>query len=302
MNSIKSANFSKVVIIQSLEKGRTGNRLKDDLGILTVFTDGIVTSELIDVLNKEQFLSTLLNIKQDVQVGKYNPIIHIEAHGNDDNSGLILASNEAIAWQEMKRPLSEINIATRLNLIMCISACNGGALVSALDTTDRAPCWALVGPKEEMYSDDLLRSFTGFYEEIFKTKSGGNAIRRLNNGLTGNEAKYYFTTAEQFFEIVWINYLQKLCTNDELNKRANDILKKLRKKKSKHIPSRNEIKNDLLRRHPEYFIKSKEHFFMIDLFDDNRSRFSVDYEMVLQKSKDAQRHHALDLQGRAAVA
>lgn len=285
MNPIKSANFNKVVIIQSLEKGRTGNRLQDDLGILTVFTDGIVTSELIDILNKQQFLSSLLNIKQDVQVGKYNPIIHIEAHGNEDNSGLILASNEAITWQEMKRPLSEINKATRLNLIVCVSSCYGGSLVSALDTNDRAPCWALVGPKEEMYPDDLLRHFTGFYEEIFKTKSGGSAIRRLNNGLTGNEAKYYFTTAEQFFEIVWINYLQKQCSNDKLNKRANSMLRKLRKKNLRYIPSRNEIKNDLLRHHPEFFIKSKENYFMMDLFDENRSRFSVDYKIVLQKSQ-----------------
>jgi len=284
---MKSAKFSKVVIIQSLNDVLTGNRLQDDLSILTVFTQGIVTSELINIKTKEQFLHSLSQIKQDVQDSKYLPIIHIEAHGNEDKSGLILADG-AISWQEMKRPLSEINMATRLNLLVCISACYGGSFASALNTADRAPCWALVGPKEGMYPNDLLRSFTGFYEEILKSGNGGNSIRRLNDGLTGNSAKYYFTTAEQFFEIVWTGYLRGLCSNDELNKRANKIVRELRRTKSVNIPSRNEIKNNLIRSNPECFDKYREHFFMMDLFDENRNRFTVNFEMALEKSKEAQ--------------
>ncbi|MCR4326536.1 MAG: hypothetical protein NUV52_02695 [Candidatus Roizmanbacteria bacterium] len=196
----------------------------------------------------------------------------------------------------MKISLAEINEATRFNLIVCISACYGGSLAKALGTNDRAPCWALVGPKEAMYPDDLLSDYTGFYEEIFKTQSGSVALKRLNKDLAGNDAKYFYTTAEWFFEMVWINYLRAYCTNETLNKRANEMLKKLRKGNLKYLPSRNEIKNDILRRHPDSFTNSKEIFFMMDLFQENRDRFLVDYENILQKAHEAQRSASRDRQ------
>ncbi len=285
---MKTANFSKVVIIQSLNQDFTGNRLRDDLGVLAVFTEGIVTIELVDVKTKKQFFNLLYQIRQDVHEGQYEPIIHIEAHGNTDYSGLSLASNESISWKEMKLPLSEINIATGLNLMLCISACYGGSFVSSINTNDRAPCWGLVGPKKEMYPQELLKAFTCFYEEIFKTRNGGQAIRRLNDGLFGDDAKFYFTTAEQFFELIWIHYLQTQCTNEKLNKRANYIVREHRKKKSIRIPSRNEIKGDIIKQHPKHFEKSKTNFFMMDLFDKNKDRFTVDFETALRKSREAQ--------------
>jgi len=70
-----NANFNKILIIQSLNDYLTGNKLQDDLNILTIFTDGIVSSELIDARDKKAFLSTLVTIKKDVLNGKYNPII-----------------------------------------------------------------------------------------------------------------------------------------------------------------------------------------------------------------------------------
>ena len=188
----------------------------------------------------------LHEIRQNVLEGRYLPIIHIEAHGNDDKSGLCLASNETITWREMKLPLSEINIATRFNLMLCISSCYGG-----------------------------------------------QAIRRLNNGLVGDDAEFYFTTAEQFYELIWINYLQKQCTNENLNKRANYIVRELRKKKSARVPSRNEIKRNIIHQHPVHFEKSKINFFMLDLFDENKDRFTVDFETALHKSKEAHCLHRI---------
>lgn len=280
-----NANFNKILIIQSLNDYLTGNKLQDDLNVLTIFTNGIVSSELLDAKDKKTFLSTLLTIKNNVLKGKYNPIIHIEAHGNPDCNGLILASGESITWQELKIPLAEINEATRLNLVVCIAACYGGSLAKVLGTQDRAPCWALVGPKEEMYPNDLLKDYTGFYEEIFKTQSGGMALKRLNRNLVENEAKYFFTTAECLFERVWINYLEKECSKENLDKRANKISKELKKNSMQYLPSRNQIKKDIIKIHPSSFKKSKDKFFMIDLFQENKVRFLVDYNNILLQAK-----------------
>jgi hypothetical protein len=284
-----NANFNKIVIIQSLKDLRTGNKLQDDLNILTIFTNGIVSSELIDVENKKEFLESLTKIKKNIQDGKYRPIIHIEAHGNEDN--IMLASGELVTWQDMKIPLAEINEATRFNLIVCISACYGVCLAKALAINDRAPCLALLGPKEEMYPDDLLKDYTVFYENILRTDNSNmaKALKRLNDGLEeGNNAKYLFINAGMVFEWVWIKYLRDHCSNENLNKRANEMLKKLKKETHKYSPSRNDIKNNILNLHPKLFDESREIFFMMDLFHENRDRFPVDYKKILQKANESQ--------------
>lgn len=231
-------------------------------------------------------MQSLSNINQDVRAGKYRPIIHIEAHGNKDNSGLVLASEEPITWQEMKGPLSIINEATRLNLIVCVSACYGALLVKSLETNDRAPCWALVGPVKEMYPNDLLKDFTGFYEDLFKTKSGSIALQRFKNKIEGKMDRYFFTTAEWFFEDIWVNYFREHCSDESLNSRMNAIRRDLKKNNCTNIPSRNELKKDLLlNHHPKLFNRSKEKFFMMDLFHENRDRFLVNYDSIIQKAQ-----------------
>jgi hypothetical protein len=284
-----NANFNKIIIIQSLKDFHTGNKLQDDLNVLTIFTEGVVSSELVDVGNKKEFLESLTEIKKDIQDDKYRPIIHIEAHGDEDN--IILASGELIPWQEMKIPLAEINEATRFNLIVCISACYGVCLAKAFTINDRAPWLALLGPKEEMYPENLLKDYTGFYENILKTdnSSMAKALERLNDDLTKKyNAKYLFINAKMLFEWSWIKYLRDDCSNVNLNKRANEILKKLRKEPPKYLPSRNDIKKDILKDRPKSFSKSKEIFFMMDLFKENQDRFLVDYEKILQKANESQ--------------
>lgn len=281
-----TANFSKIIIIQSLKEGRTGSRLQDDLSVLTIFTDGLVCSELIDVNTKEELMSLLSTINLDVRAGKYRPIIHIEAHGSIDNSGLVLASpGNFVSWREIKGPLADINVATGLNLLVCLSACYGAYMTSAIETIDRAPCWALVGPKGKMYPDDLLKDFTGFYDEILRTRNGGAALKRLYRDKIGSESLYFFTTAEMFFETVWINYIRKNCNDDQLNNRTNAMVRELKKRGMKNVPSRNELKAKLMQSHPDFFIKSKEYYFMMDLFEENKERFAMDYESIIQKAQ-----------------
>ena len=65
-------------------------------------------------------------------------------------------------------------------------------------------------------------------------------------------------------------------------------MKKLRKEPPKYLPSRNDIKKDILKDRPKSFSKSKEIFFMMDLFKENQDRFLVDYEKILQKANEFQ--------------
>lgn len=283
-----SAHFNKVIIIQSLNDGKTGSRLFDDLNVLTVFTDGLVTVELKDVHFSTDFINFLEKIAADVRKGIYMPLLHIESHGAEDQSGLVLSSGEYISWEKMKKPLCEINDATQMNLIVAISACFGAGLTQALTITDRAPLWALVGPLEAMYPDDLLCDYGEFYNELLKSRDGDEAIRRLNRDRTGNEVLYYFTTAESFFEQVWIRYVNESCSDQTLNNRANSMIRQLRgKKRRSQIPSRNSIKQMYLDGLPEAFEKYSKRFFLLDIYPGIADRISFNYRDAVKAAEKA---------------
>jgi hypothetical protein len=277
----KESYFNKIIIVQSLKEFKTGDRLQDDLNMLVLQTEGLVTSELKNVRNRDDIIGLLIEIEEDVKVGKYSPVIHFEMHGSNDRSGLLLGTSEHISWRELRDLLARINVQCCSNLIVCLSACYGGWFASSVELDSRAPCWALVGPKDVMQPDDLLSDYTRFYVELLKSKNGITAIKVLNNDKSNDEAPYFFITAEMFFKIAWENYLKMGATNKQLNIRANQLLRKLRKDKrvdKNKLPSRNDVKQSFIDHHPVLFKKSKEHFFMLDMYPKNKERFTVEYE------------------------
>src|SRR5437016_211361 len=107
--SSKTAKYNTIFIIQSLNEGRTGSRLYDDLKTLTVFTEVEIEAELIDVNNKSELIATLVEINRKVQATDALPLIHFETHGGDNPSGIILSSGEFVDWQDIERLLTDIN-------------------------------------------------------------------------------------------------------------------------------------------------------------------------------------------------
>ena len=67
------------------------------------------------------------------------PMLHIECHGNED--GFELADGSFADWAELKQPITDLNVATRLNLVIAVAACTGGALIKAVRMSDMSLCF-----------------------------------------------------------------------------------------------------------------------------------------------------------------
>jgi hypothetical protein len=282
----KRALFSRIVILQSLSPSEphTGTKIREDIEVSNLFYNRGLQIEFKDVSKKTDFLFELRNLAEGTRKSGNNPLIHIEAHGSNDTTGLVLSSSEFIGWEELKKPLIDLNIATRNNLFVVLSACYGAYLTTIVLPTDRAPCWGLVGPTKPLQADHLLRSFSRFYQELLASGNGRKAVEQLNSDAGKNGINYSLTVAEDFFAMVNEKYISKYCTNSQYEKRAREIRKQL-KNRGASPPSPGSLKRFYKGTEKSFFEKFKNIFFMIDLFPENASRFTVKYEDIISRGK-----------------
>ena len=220
--------INKIVIVQSLSEDEmhTGTRLHEDLETLDVWHDRGLNPELRNIHSKDDLINLLRDLREEAQLSAQWPVLHLEMHGNKD--GVVLASGDFLSWQELKIPLSELNVATRNNLLVVLSACYGAYLTTAIIPSDRAPCWGLVGPHEEMSAGALLSSFQEFYSELFATGNGYQALKRLNDAVDSKKLSYLFTQCRSFFKDVYKDYFRNYYSPKALKLRVGELYKRMK--------------------------------------------------------------------------
>src|SRR4029079_6640356 len=107
----------------------TGRQLWQEL--LRSGEDLEVVIKYQDLPDAAGFRAAFLGLNDHVRATHLFPVIHIESHGSAD--GLVLASGELVSWDELVNLLRPINVASRLNLFVSISACYGENLARAIN-------------------------------------------------------------------------------------------------------------------------------------------------------------------------
>jgi hypothetical protein len=278
-----SQHFDSIHIIESLRQTdlRTGSEL------VTNVLQPIVASKKLNIrvelhapTTKDQFVHTLWKIAAESRDRGSSPILHIEVHGGE--SGIQVSSCECISWTELKTALTEINTVSRLNLLVVMAACKGAHLVRILWPTDRAPVWALIGPTEDITEENVHTDFTSFYNEFLTKFDGRAALEALNQQKVGGGAwRYLYYPTRYFFRSVYHEYLLELTSETALSQRKDRIVAEILESRpalSHHEASIRASIQGALRDHQTHFEQMKNHFFMFDLYPDNRDRFPLTLE------------------------
>jgi hypothetical protein len=281
---VKRALFSRIVIIESLSSSdlHTGVKIREDIEVCNMFYNRGLGVEFHNIEKKTDFISRLKELVVETRKMGNNPLIHVEAHGSNDSKGLVLSSGEFLSWEELKRPLIDLNIATKNNLVIVLSTCYGAYLTTIVLPTDRAPCFGLVGPTKVLAAEHLLRSFSRFYRELLASGSASEAVRQLNLGAGESGLNYSLTDAEHFFAMTNEKYFEKHCTNSQYEKRAGKIIEELRKRGTPP-PTKGWLKKFYKGTERAYFEKFKTRFFMIDLYPENANRFTINYQDIINQ-------------------
>lgn len=172
----------------------------DEILILDLLTDAErhtdqISQTLIALLNKNRIEHHLVNCnsKQDVlnalqdaaqRAGSKSFMIHITAHGSKDaigNNGTIGGNpGWGVPWAELRKPLQDINLIFKGNLVVNLLACVGIAGFSIDDLLDpEAAFYALIGPTRKLNGQEMRDVTTCFYTELINDSMIPNVIKKV---------------------------------------------------------------------------------------------------------------------------
>src|SRR4029453_8524867 len=109
------------------------------------------------------FLKRLHRIEEDFATSKRIPLLHIETHGDQDGIGL---GDDGVEWPELMEALTPLNLATGCWLPVFLAACEGVRGTKMAQVMRRAPFYAILGPKRQVYPSEVLRGLKAFYRKV----------------------------------------------------------------------------------------------------------------------------------------
>lgn len=270
-----SNRFSRVVILDSIPRGEsnTAKSLHDDLLVVASKHAPTPAIEYLRIDSALELLQFLSRCRDEVNGGREVPMLHIECHGDEEGFGL--ADGSLLDWPDLKLPLTELNVATQLNLMITVAACTGGALAKVISMGDRAPFWGLIGPTRSIYPHELEDAFRSLYGTLFETKSPADAVKAMERASVAGT--FWRTTAQGLFQQGWRAYQASHCTPSAMEVRARRMLERYKNLRSEPFPSLEDLKNALAAVEPSAYERYVETFFMYDLFPHHRQRFPLSF-------------------------
>lgn len=216
--------FNRIVVIESLgsEDRLTGKELVRNLrSRLLQLGRETPTVQYIRCATSLDFEHTLKQLEKDASEGNW-PVLHIECHGADDQSGLVLADKTFLAWHEFAQAIAPINLASDFNLFVGVSACFGAYLQQTWNPTLACPCWGFVAPTDSVEEQELENGFTAFYDELLVSQNFALALsvlhqRQLSTGHWEGQL------AEDMYWDRLRNYIEDCCRIEDADSRMQRL-------------------------------------------------------------------------------
>ena len=267
--------FNQILIVDSIPAGErnTARLLHQDLELRAQ-----VYAPTPEVLYRRldcrrQFLALLLELTTTALATGDIPVLHIECHGNDD--GLAFADGSFITWADLKVPLTSLNVATGMNLLVVVSACDGSSLTHTLGLVDRAPLHGLIGPIRAVTPDELMRAYLALYETLMRTRSASQAVEAMRVATPGT---FVYRAAKSLFQYVWDHYQATQETPEARLERGRRMAANPPSGYDGPPVQPEEFAQLLAEKNREFFDTYRRKFFLCDLFPEHETRFAVRYE------------------------
>ncbi|MDR6539491.1 hypothetical protein [Variovorax soli] len=175
--------FGRIVIVQSLgpeDHLKSGRELFDYLNPLIQDRGIPVDLEIQECESASQFRDIARELQNQVLAGGPVPVLHVETHGSDDQSGLVFSDSSQLNWDEFSNLTRSLNEATQFNLLVIVAACFGAHfLLSQFKLREPSPFWGFIAPSHLTNGAELLGSFRQFYRTLLASRDASGAFHSL---------------------------------------------------------------------------------------------------------------------------
>jgi len=164
--------------------------------------------EYYKVDSRDEFQAVLQELIYKTKKGTLFTL-HIVSHGNEDGIGTEFGN--IIRWGKLFHYTRQLNVTMGNNLLLVLSSCVGGGIISHIEPEERAPYRAIIGNTREVFASDAQKGFAAFYADYYNIIDFPKAIRALNREIDITEeieprrkkTEFFIMTAEHSFNEVF---------------------------------------------------------------------------------------------------
>lgn len=294
-----TVHVNRVHVIESLPSDqqswfyRTGARLFQELQDTCAFTP--IEPHLHEIRTRNELCDLLRKLVAEANAGRF-PLLHFETHGLErapgratTSVGLSLASDEVMSWRDLAPYLTAINEATRLNLIVFVSACYGLDVATLFQPMERAPVRVLIGPMRTIDVLEIDKAVPAFYRSLFLNRNGVAAAMAMNKALPPDREPFLVLTAEKMFLDILLGYFNDATSEKQVAARAESIIVQqiLNGVSPPVAVAKRESLRTFLRDRKTVFDSTYRTFFFVDKYPEIADRFRMTYELCFQEARSA---------------
>lgn len=170
-----------------------------------------------NIKSREDFFELMKDINEEIENGM-RPIIHIDAHGSQNDGIHIPDSDEFVTWNEFFNSISTLNNTTNNNLIVFMGVCFALELYKNIRLNKASPANTLIAPEKEVYVSFLESKAYNFYKDLITHNS-------ISKSFTDNLSKEMksINSTEMFFK-GYKHYIKNYCTEEQIINRARNLV------------------------------------------------------------------------------
>jgi len=179
-----------IVVIQSLRPGDlpTGRLLHGEIESAAKPYGNRLQVHYKTVRSADELEFLLNELEAYVTLTGRAPCLHIDCHG--DANGIQLTDGSYMPWSRLKPLLANINLASKMNLLLVLACCFGGFFAAECRYLEPVPFAYIVGPGKKIFENQLYALTGGFYSELFRS---WDVTKALTAGGGGREDISYFS-------------------------------------------------------------------------------------------------------------
>lgn len=274
-----TCQFNKIFVIESLPPTdlQTAGRLVRDNLEPTVTSLGLGLMH-VKVANRSEFVMAMKEVASQCArvTPETYPILHIEAHGAQDGSGISLfPSSEIVPWGEFTNLCRVINIECHNNLLVVTALCFGLLSITEVKIAEASPFFAVVGPQLAVTAGEIER-FNAFYAELFKYGDVALAMSSLSD-------KFGLFVSERVFLNSFATFVKTLGKGRGKKRRIERLITEFMSTESAGRLPLSEVRR-LAKKHTQPDARTFERFkkrFLLSDHPRNLNRFSVTFRDVM---------------------
>lgn len=214
-----------IVIIEWLRPGdpKLGQELYNEIKHKETERDDYFV-DIYSASNKSDFLAVLQGLINTTEKGTIFTL-HIVTHGCED--GLGLDPSNFVNWRELFFYTRKLNIKMHNTLLLVLSSCVGGGILSYIEPEKRAPYMAFIANTRSVLIKDARNGFSQFYRDFYTPLDFSNALVRLNRAIDFSEELEAGVKKTEFFIMSASHTFDEVFNPDRDPEYFNSIIDKI---------------------------------------------------------------------------